>query len=101
MATSESARSRSAWASRTISRDGLELWLLSRQPSRECTGGAAATLEQAKADFEKAWAVFLSNRTEVDFQEWRDQQDWAAEKYRRFDRGERMPSDLGREKAAR
>jgi hypothetical protein len=30
----------------------------------ECTGGAAETLEQAKADFGKAWAVLLSKRTE-------------------------------------
>jgi hypothetical protein len=28
-----------------------------------------------------------------DFQEWRDQEAWTAEKYRRFDRGERMPPD--------
>jgi hypothetical protein len=33
--------------------------------------------------------VFLSKRTEVDFQKWRDQRDWTVEKYRRFDRGER------------
>src|SRR5712675_706073 len=26
-------------------------------------------------------------------QVWRDQRDWTAEKYRRFDRGERMPPD--------
>jgi hypothetical protein len=39
-------------------------------------GGAAATLDQARPDFEKAWAVFLSKRTEADFQEWRDQQEW-------------------------
>jgi len=37
--------------------------------------------------------VFLSKRTEADFQERRDQRDWTAEKYRRFDRGERMPPD--------
>jgi hypothetical protein len=37
--------------------------------------------------------VFLANRTEADFEEWRDQQTWTAEKYRRFDRGERMPHD--------
>jgi hypothetical protein len=35
--------------------------------------------------------VFLSKRTEADFQKWRDQQAWTAEKYRRFDRHERMP----------
>ncbi len=38
-------------------------------------------------------AAFLANRIEADFQAWRDQQAWTAEKYRRFDRGERMPSD--------
>jgi hypothetical protein len=37
---------------------------------------------------------FCQNRTEADFQAWRDQRDWTAEKYRRFDRGERMPPDL-------
>ncbi len=30
---------------------------------------------------------------EADFQAWRDQRDWTAEKYRRFNRGERMPPD--------
>ena len=58
----------------------------------ECTGCAAATLDQAKADFEKAWAVFLSKRTEADFQEWRDQQEWTERKYAMRERGERMPS---------
>ena len=60
---------------------------------RECTDGTAATFEQARADFEAAWRVFLSKRTEADFQAWRDQRDWTAEKYRRFDRHERMPPD--------
>src|SRR6266478_6728952 len=56
----------------------------------ECTSGAAANFEQARADFEAAWQVFLSKRTMANFRVWRDQQDWTAEKYRRFDRGERM-----------
>jgi hypothetical protein len=51
------------------------------------------TFDQARADFEAAWRVFLSKRTEADFQAWRDQEAWTAEKYRRFDRGERMPPD--------
>ena len=59
----------------------------------ECTDGTAATFKRARADFEKAWRVFLSKRTEADFQAWRDQRDWTTEKYRRFDRHERMPSD--------
>jgi hypothetical protein len=59
----------------------------------ECTGGTADTFDEARADFEAAWQVFLSKRTEADFQAWRHQRDWTAEKYRRFDRGERMPPD--------
>ncbi len=57
------------------------------------TSGTAATFDQARAAFESAWRVFLSKRTEADFQAWRHQRDWTAEKYRRFDRGERMPHD--------
>jgi hypothetical protein len=62
----------------------------------EHTNGTAPTFEEARADFERAWAVFLAKRTPTDFQEWRDQQAWTAEKYRRFDRGERMPPDWHR-----
>src|SRR5712671_3281068 len=54
---------------------------------KECTAGTAATLEQARANFEDAWRVFLSNRIAADFQAWRDQRDWTVEKCRRFDRG--------------
>jgi hypothetical protein len=57
----------------------------------EHQSGTSATFDEARADFESAWKIFLSKRTEADFQEWRDQRDWTAEKYRRFDRGERMP----------
>jgi hypothetical protein len=59
----------------------------------ECSGGTAATFDTAREAFEAAWRVFMSKRTEADFQEWREQQVWTAEKYRRFDRGERMPAD--------
>ena len=45
--------------------------------SGECTGDTAASFDQARADFE----------------EWREQRAWTAEKYRRFDRGERMTPD--------
>ena len=57
----------------------------------EQTSGTGATFDKARKDFEAAWSVFLSKRTEADFQQWRDQRDFTAEKYRRFDRGERMP----------
>jgi hypothetical protein len=59
-------------------------WLCGFYPGShpgECTSGTAATFDQARADFEAAWRVFLSNRTEADFQEWRDQCDWTARKY--------------------
>jgi len=49
--------------------------------------------ELARAGFRGGMRVFLSKRTDADFQEWRDQRDWTAEKYRRFGRGERMPPD--------
>jgi hypothetical protein len=59
----------------------------------ECTTGTAVTFDQARAAFESAWRVFLSKRTEADFDAWRDQRDWAEERYRRFDRGELMLHD--------
>jgi hypothetical protein len=61
----------------------------------ECTDGTAATFGQARAEFEKAWRVFLSRRTAADFEKWRDQRDWTAEKYRRFDRHERTGNRNG------
>ena len=66
----------------------------------ESSGGTSETFEQAHTDFEAAWAVFLSKRASADFQAWREQQAWTAEKYRRFDRGERMPSDWKPPRAA-
>ena len=60
---------------------------------REQCWGTTATFEEARALFERAWMVFSAGRTEADYQAWRDQRDWTAEKYRRFDRGEPMPRD--------
>jgi hypothetical protein len=58
----------------------------------EQTTGSAQTFDQARADFEQAWVVFLSNRTEADFQKWRDARDWTAKKYAMWERGEKLPS---------
>jgi hypothetical protein len=58
----------------------------------ECQSGTVATFDEARADFESAWRVFLSKRTEADFQEWRDQRDWTERKYAMWERGERFPS---------
>jgi hypothetical protein len=51
---------------------------------------AAPTFEEARADFERAWRVFLSKRTEADFQAWRDQRDWTARKYALWDAGKKL-----------
>jgi hypothetical protein len=59
----------------------------------EHQSGTAASFDEARADFESEWKIFLSKRTEADFRAWRDQRDWTAEKCRRFGRGERMPPD--------
>jgi hypothetical protein len=55
--------------------------------------GAADSFEAARAAFETAWNNYLPTCTEADFQAWRDHRAWTEEKYRRFDRGERMPHD--------
>ena len=57
----------------------------------EQRGGAATTFDQARADFESAWLVFSSRRTEADYQAWRDHRDWTARKYAMLDRGEKVP----------
>jgi hypothetical protein len=54
--------------------------------------GSAETFNQARVEFERAWQVFLSNRTEADFQAWRDARDWTARKYAMWENGERLPS---------
>lgn len=59
-------------------------WLCGFYPGchpRERTDGTAATFNQARTEFEEAWQVFLSNRTEADFAEWCHQRDWIARKY--------------------
>jgi len=60
---------------------------------REHQSGTAATFDQARADFEAAWRVFLSNRTEADFQAWRDERDSTARKYALWDAGNGVPAN--------
>jgi hypothetical protein len=57
----------------------------------EQTTGTAVTFDQAREAFETAWRVFLANRTDADFQAWRDARDWTARKYVLWDAGERLP----------
>jgi hypothetical protein len=67
--------------------------------SGEQQNGTAATLDEARADFECAWRVFLSRRSDADFPAWRDQRDWTARKYALWGAGKRLPpneSKLGK-----
>lgn len=47
----------------------------------ECTTGTAATFDQARAAFLAGWTVFLSKRTDADFEAWREERDWTSRKY--------------------
>ena len=69
-------------------------WQCGFYPGRgEQYGGSTGTFDEARAAFADNWQRYLPRCTEVDFQAWRDHQAWTNEKYRRFDRGERMPPD--------
>jgi hypothetical protein len=69
-------------------------WRCGFYPGRgEQYGGTVDTLDQARAAFADVWQRYLPRCTEANFQAWRHQQAWTKEKYRRFDRGERMPPD--------
>jgi hypothetical protein len=59
---------------------------------RECTSGTAASFDQARRDFEEAWRVFLANRTEADFDEYRKHRAWTAWKYAMWDSGCKLPT---------
>src|SRR4030081_2708421 len=48
--------------------------------------GTAATFEAARAAFEAAWRDYLPRRTDADFEEWRQDAEWHAAKYARWDR---------------
>jgi len=59
----------------------------------DCKAGVAQTFDEARAAFEAAWRVFLSKRTEADFDAVRHQRETTARKYARWDAGERLPHD--------
>ena len=72
---------------------GLALRLPGSHP-RECTSGTAASFDQARADFEEAWRVFLADRTEADFDEYRKHRAWTAWRYAMWDSGCKLPTQL-------
>lgn len=67
---------------------GVTPRLLFNIPARRV--GTAASLDEARAGFEAAWKVFLANRTEANFQDWRVQRDWTSRKYTLWDGGKRL-----------
>jgi hypothetical protein len=54
----------------------------------------AARFDEARAELEAASAVFPSNRTEADFQQWREDDAWTAWKYRMWDTRNQLPTQL-------
>jgi hypothetical protein len=87
MATSVPARLRNELAFRSTRIHGA-----GRAATQVSARGAATTFDQARAEFEDAWAVFLSNRTNADFREWRRQRDFTERKYAVWKTSERFPS---------
>ena len=71
---------------------GLDLRFLPGSEPGEFRDGTAATFDQARADFEVAWKRFSANRTEADYQAWRDRRDSTARKYAMWKAGELLPS---------
>ena len=79
----------------------MVLRLLSGVAAGRNPSGASATFGEARAEFGSAWAVFLANHTDADFQAWRYQRDSTAWKYAMWDGGFKLPTQLpaGRSKS--
>jgi hypothetical protein len=60
--------------------------------------GTAKTFNDARAAFEAAWRDYLPNRTETDFEEWREDAAWHAAKFARWDHRRRTTLDRVRAK---
>src|SRR4051812_34472517 len=58
------------------------------------TANSEATYDAARKVFEAGWQRYLPTRTPADFHEWRHHVAWTAEKYARWDRGEREPPPM-------
>jgi hypothetical protein len=56
--------------------------------------GTAETFDQARAGFEDDWRLFSAKGTEGAYQAWRDYRDWTARKYAKWERGEKMSTQL-------
>jgi hypothetical protein len=54
--------------------------------------GTAVSFDQARDQFDAAWQAYLPNCTEQDFRDHRDQRDWTARKYAKWESGEKLPT---------
>jgi hypothetical protein len=59
---------------------------------RQCAGGTAANFETARSAFEAAWRVFVANRTEADFEEYRRHRARDVWKRTMWDAGLKLPT---------
>jgi len=71
----------------------MAVWLLSRSASGRMHERHGKDFRSSPRRLRSGMESLFSNRTDADLQACRDQEAWTAEKYRRFDRGERMPPD--------
>ena len=71
---------------------GLDLRLLPRVRAGRADHRHRRDVRRGRTAFDEAWRIFLSKRTEADFQAWRDARDWTERKYAMWARGERLPS---------
>ena len=96
MATSTPIRSSSASATRTILTDGNGAAASIRDRIRASIKAAPPPVSPRPAPTSSARGEYsYQNAPRLIFRCGRDQRDWTAEKYRRFDRGERMPHMAG------
>lgn len=58
------------------------------------TESVAATFEETRASFERAWQALSARCSEVDYQAQRDQREWTAWKYRMHDAALQLPTQL-------
>jgi hypothetical protein len=75
---------------------GMTLRLLSGLASGRTSERDSRELRWSPRQFEQTWKIFLSKRTEADFQAWREQRDWTARKYALWDAGKKLePPNYG------
>jgi hypothetical protein len=60
---------------RSTSTNGVGPWLLPRLRAGKHLSGTAIDFDHARTEFDSAWRIFSTKRTEADYQAWHDQRD--------------------------